>query len=59
MNLKTNEALRKIQQMSIGEKIVALNPTDKAYIQGYIERAIWDNYKDKKRGNGKRTKQNG
>jgi len=59
--MEPDEALRKIQQMSISEKIVALNPTDKAYIQGFIERAIWDNYRNRKRGKGnrKKAKQNG
>ena len=54
--METDEALRKIQQMNIGEKIAALTPTDKAYIQGYVERAIWDNYKNKERSNMEKIK---
>jgi len=57
--LEQDEALRKLQQMSIGEKIAALTLTEKAYIQGYIERAIWDNYKNKQRYQRKETKKNG
>ena len=45
--------------MSIGEKIAALTPTEKAYIQGYIERAILDNCKNKQRCQRKETKKNG
>ena len=39
------EALTEIQRMSLDEKIAALSPTDKAYIKGYIERAILENRK--------------
>jgi len=47
--LERNDALREIQQMSIGEKIAALTPTDKAYVRGYIERAIRDSHKNKQK----------
>ena len=57
--MEQDEALRKLQQMSIGEKIAALTLTEKAYIQGYIQRAIWDNYKNKQRYQRKETKKNG
>lgn len=45
--------------MSIGEKIAALTPTDKAYVQGYIERAFLGNCIKKERNNREKTKQNG
>jgi len=38
--MKEVNALKKIQRMSIDEKIAALSPTDKAYIKGYIEQAL-------------------
>jgi len=57
--VEPNEAIRKIQQMSIGEKIAALTPTDKAYVQGYIERAFLGNCIKKERNNREKTKQNG
>jgi hypothetical protein len=40
------EALAKIQRMSIEEKLAALSPTDKAYISGYIEKAILESRKE-------------
>jgi len=48
------KALAKIQDMSIDEKIVALTSTDKAYIKGYIERAVMENQRHKPRGRKKR-----
>jgi len=57
--METDEALRKIQQMSIGEKIAALAPTDKAYVQGYVERAIRDNSKNKLKDQRRKLKENG
>ena len=47
------EALTKIQAMSLDEKIAALSPTDKAYIKGYIERAVMEN---QRKTSGKRKK---
>jgi hypothetical protein len=41
------EALARIQSMSMEEKIAALSPTDKAYISGYIERAVLENRRKK------------
>jgi hypothetical protein len=35
--------------MSIDEKIAALSQTDKAYIRGYVERAIYDSRKKKRK----------
>jgi hypothetical protein len=49
------EALAKVQDMSIDEKIAALIPTDKAYIKGYIERAVIENQRHKPRGRKKKT----
>ena len=49
------EALTKIQDMSIDEKIAALSPTDKAYIKGYIERAVMENQRHKPRGRKKKN----
>jgi uncharacterized protein YaiI (UPF0178 family) len=43
------ETLAKIQAMSIDEKIAALSPTDKAYIKGYIERAVMEKQASEKR----------
>jgi len=40
------EALKEIQRMSIDEKIAALSPTDKAYVKGYIERAVLESRKN-------------
>ena len=42
--------------MSIGEKIVALTPTDKAYVRGYIERAIRDSQQNKLKGRWRKLK---
>ena len=44
-----DEALGKIRQMSVAEKIAALTPIDKAFIRGYVERAIRGNSKNKRR----------
>jgi len=49
------EALAKVQDMSIDEKIAALSPTDKAYIKGYVERAVLASHKDKPRGRKKKA----
>jgi len=38
--MNEGEALMEIQRMDIGQKMAALSPTDKAYIKGYIERAV-------------------
>ena len=43
-----DEALKKIRQMSVAEKIAALTPIDKAFIRGYVERTIRGNYKKQK-----------
>ena len=51
------ETLAKIQAMSIDEKIAALSPTDKAYIKGYIERAVMENQRHKPRGRKKTSKE--
>ena len=40
------EALAKIQRMSIEEKFAALSPTDKAYIKGYVEKAVLESRKE-------------
>jgi len=45
------EALTKIRRMSIDEKIAALSPTDKAYIKGYVERAVLQSRKHKPKKN--------
>jgi hypothetical protein len=45
--MKEVEALKEIQRMSIDEKLAALSQTDKAYIRGYVERAIYDSRKKK------------
>ena len=49
------EALKEIQRMSIDEKIAALSPTDKAYVKGYIERAVLESRKNAHRGRKKNT----
>jgi hypothetical protein len=54
--MKEAEALMEIQKMSIGEKIAALSQTDKAYIRGYVERAIIENRKIKRKIRGKKMK---
>jgi len=51
--MKEEEAVMEIQNMSIGEKIAALSQTDKAYIRGYVERAIIENRKIKRKNHGK------
>ncbi|MDR1869968.1 MAG: hypothetical protein LBQ82_08285 [Treponema sp.] len=53
--MKEVEALEKIKGMSIDEKIAALSPTDKAYITGYIERAVMENRKHERRGMEKKS----
>jgi len=40
------EALAKIQHMSMEEKLAALSPTDKAYIRGYVEKAVLESRKE-------------
>ena len=45
--MNETEALKEIQGMNIDEKIAALSPTDKAYIKGYIERAVLESRKRK------------
>jgi len=52
--MKKAEALREIQRMSIEEKMAALSPTDKAYIKGYIERAVLETRKPRQRDPGKK-----
>jgi len=52
------EVLAKIQDMSIDEKIAALSPTDKAYIKGYVERAVMENKRHKSRGRKKKVMSN-
>jgi hypothetical protein len=54
--MKEIEALTEIQNMSMGEKIAALSPMDKAYIRGYMERAIIESRKIKRKLRGKKTK---
>ena len=49
------EALTKIQRMSIDEKIAALSPTDKAYVKGYVERAVLESRKHKPKGRRKKV----
>jgi hypothetical protein len=49
------EALMEIQHMSIGEKIVALSQTEKAYVRDYVERAIFENQKRKQRSRIKKV----
>jgi len=57
--LERDDALLKIKQMSIAEKIAALTPTDKAYVRGYVERAILDNQKNKQRDHRRKPEENG
>ena len=57
--MKEAEALMKIQSMTIDEKIAALSPADKAYIKGYIERAILEISRHKPRGRRKKAAKNG
>jgi len=47
--MKEDEALLEIQRMAMEEKIAALSPIDKAYIKGYIERAILETRKPRQR----------
>jgi hypothetical protein len=56
--MKEVEALMKIQSMTIDEKIATLSPTDKAYIKGYIERAVLETRKYKPRGRRKKAAKN-
>jgi len=53
--MKEVEALMEIQNMSIGEKIAGLSQTDKAYIRGYVERAIIESRKIKRKSQNKKT----
>jgi hypothetical protein len=55
--MKEGETLMEIQRMSIEEKIAALSPTDKAYIRGYVERAVFDCRKLKAKRRSKKTAQ--
>jgi len=55
--MKKSEALLEIQRMSIEEKMAALSPTDKAYINGYIERAVLAIASPSEAGRGKRKEQ--
>jgi len=43
-----------IQKMSIEEKIARLSEIDKAYILGYIERALQETKQQKKKGEGEK-----
>jgi len=45
--------------MSIGEKIAALAPIDKAYIQGYLDRADRDSRKNKLKDRRRGSKEDG
>jgi len=57
--MKKVEALTEIQNMSIDEKIAALSQTDKAYIRGYVERAVFEGWKGKQKNRGKKTAEQG
>jgi len=45
--MKEVEAFMKIQRMGIDEKIAALTPMKKAYIMGYIDRAVRESCRNK------------
>ena len=47
--VKTREVFMKIKRMSIEEKLARLSEVDKAYVQGYVERAVSDYQKQKKK----------
>ena len=53
--MKEVEALRELQHMSIGEKIVALSQIEKAYIRSYVDRAIFENRKNKQKSRIKKV----
>jgi len=53
--MKEVEALRELQHMSIGEKIVALSQIEKAYIRRYVDRAIFENRKNKQKSRIKKV----
>jgi len=57
--MNEEEALLEIQRMDLEEKIAALSPTDKAYIKGYIERALLETRKVKRLRKGKEGKEKG
>jgi len=54
--VKTKESLTEILRMSIEEKIALLSDVDKAYVQGYVERAVLD-YQKKQKGRQSETSQ--
>ena len=43
--MELKEALVEIGRMSIEEKIMRLSDVDKAYVQGYVERAVLEHLK--------------
>ena len=45
--VKTKEVLMEIRRMSIEEKIARLSDVDKAYVQGYVERAVLEHQKQR------------
>jgi hypothetical protein len=47
--LEKNGVLVEIQRMSIEEKVTKLSEVDKAYVRGYIERAVLEYLKQKQR----------
>jgi hypothetical protein len=53
--MKKEEAITELQNMSIGEKIAALSQTDKAFIRGYVERAIIESRKIRRKSSRKKT----
>ena len=54
--MKENDAAAEIQRMSIAEKIAALSQVDKAYVRGYVERAVFQTLKEKRKNPRKKTK---
>jgi len=53
---KKQDAMLKMKQMTIEEKIALLSETEEAYIRGFIEGAIlWGHQSAKQNGNGKTT----
>jgi hypothetical protein len=55
VKVKKIETLQEIQNMSIAEKIAALSPADKAYIRGYVERAVFDSRKKTRKSRSKKN----
>lgn len=53
--MKDIDISTEIQNMSLGEKITVLDPLDKAFIKGFVERAILDSRKNKRKSKGKKT----